>query len=197
LKILTVSDTVSGDVFDSPETLKKYEDIDLIISCGDLPPEFLSTLRHRFDVPLMYVLGNHDLRYSASSPLGCRNIDRQIVSFNDFTFVGFSGSRWYNGGKNQYTEKQMARFIGGMRFSLWRSGGPDIVVTHAPPRHIHDGEDPCHKGFRSFSRFIEKYKPSYFIHGHIHRNFEDDAERVTIVNTTRVINSYGFYVFEI
>jgi Icc-related predicted phosphoesterase len=197
LKILTVSDTVSSELLDSPEIFQTYKDIDLIISCGDLPPEFLSALRHRFDVPLMYVLGNHDLRYSASAPLGCSCIDRRIVTFGAVTLVGFSGSRWYNGGMNQYTEKEMERFIGRMRFSLWRHGRPDIVVTHAPPRYVNDAEDPCHKGFNSFSRFIEKYNPSYFIHGHIHRNFKDDVDRITKVNDTQVVNSYGFYIIEI
>jgi len=197
MKVLTVSDTVSDELLDSPHRTKLQSDVDLIISCGDLPPEFLSSLRHRFDVPLMYVLGNHDLRYGSSPPGGCHCIDRRIVSFNNFTLVGFSGSRWYNGGMNQYTEKEMERSIGRMRFSLWRNGTPDIVVTHAPPRHVGDAEDPCHKGFKGFNRFIEKYSPSYFIHGHIHKNFEDDLERITIINETQVINSYGFYVFEI
>ncbi len=177
--------------------VQSYGKIDLIISCGDLPPEYLGSLRHRFDVPLLYVLGNHDLRYATAAPLGCDNIDRRIVNYNGYTFVGFSGSRWYNGGMNQYSEKEMTRFLGRMRFSLWRSGAPHVVVTHAPPRHIHDAEDPCHKGFKCFVKFIEKYSPAYFIHGHIHQHFQDEQDRITIVNTTRVINSYGFHVFEI
>lgn len=98
---------------------------------------------------------------------------------------------------NQYTEKEMGRSISRMRFSLWRNGTPDIVVTHAPPRHIGDAEDPCHKGFRCYTKFIEKYSPSYFIHGHIHRQFESEKDRITIVNKTQVINSYGFFIFEI
>ncbi|MEE4241552.1 MAG: metallophosphoesterase family protein [Desulfopila sp.] len=197
MKILTVSDTVADVLLDPAKSADSFKGIDLIISCGDLPPEYLSSLRHRFDAPLMYVLGNHDLRYTASAPVGCDNIDRRIVSFNGYTFVGFSGSRWYNGGMNQYSEKEMGRFLRRMRFSLWRSGAPHVVVTHAPPRYIHDAEDPCHKGFKCFVKFIEKYSPAYFIHGHIHRHFEDESDRITIVNTTRVINSYGFHVFQI
>ncbi len=197
MKILTVSDTVSAELLESAEILENLKGIDLILSCGDLPPEFLAGLRHRYDVPLLYILGNHDLRYTTAPPSGCQNIDRRIVDIQGMRIVGFSGSRWYNGGMNQYTEKEMRRFIGRMRLALWRSGAPDIVVTHAPPRHIRDAEDPCHKGFKCFVNFINKYKPTYFIHGHIHRLFKKDAERITLHNTTKVINSYGFYVFEI
>ncbi len=197
MKILTVSDTVSAELLESQEILEKYKDIDLILSCGDLPPEYLTGLRHRYDVPLLYILGNHDLRYHRSPPAGCQNIDRQIIEALGLRIVGYSGSRWYNGGMNQYTEKEMGKFIGRMRLALWRKGSPDIVITHAPPRHIHDAEDPCHRGFRSFVNFINKYKPAYFIHGHIHRLFKDDAERISLFNTTQVINSYGFFVLEI
>lgn len=197
MRILTVSDTVTGELLEPRGGAPFVRDIDLIVSCGDLPPEFLSGLKHRYDVPLMYVLGNHDLRYHTSPPVGCRNIDRQLVTYNSLKIVGFSGSRWYNGGMNQYSEKEMGRFIRGMRYTLWRHGAPDIVVAHAPPRHINDAEDPCHKGFNNFVRAIRKYNPSYFLHGHIHRLFEKDSERITGVNSTQVINCYGFFVLDI
>ena len=72
-----------------------------------------------------------------------------------------------------------------------------MVVTHAPPRNIHDAEDLCHKGFECFRWLIEKYQPPYFIHGHIHRNFSDPAERVTVFNSTKVVNTYGYFFLEI
>ncbi len=197
MKILSVSDKVSSELLETTRGGPFINDIDLIISCGDLAPEFLTSLKHRYDVPLIYVLGNHDLRYKTSPPSGCRCIDQQLITFQDLRIIGFSGSRWYNGGINQFTEKEMARTLGRMRFSLWRHGAPDIVVTHTPPRHINDAEDRCHRGFKSFRKVINKYSPSYFIHGHIHRLFEDDSERITTVNSTQVINSYGFYVLDI
>ena len=196
MRILTVADTVSDELLDKVGGAPFLKDIDLIFSCGDLPPEYLSSLAFRYDVPLLYILGNHDLRYQ-SPPGGCRCIDRQIVTFNDLKILGFSGSRWYNGGINQYTEQEMARFIAKLRFPLWRQGTPDLIISHAPPRHINDAEDPCHKGFRSFSKFITKYEPPYFIHGHIHRLFKDDSERMQTINTTQVINCYGYYTLEI
>ncbi len=194
MKILSVSDVVIKKLIE-PE--HRIEGIDLILSCGDLPPEYLAALKQRYNVPLYYILGNHDLRYKESPPLGCMDINRRILTIGPLKITGFSGSRWYNGNINQYTEKQMARFIGKLRFSLWRHKGIDLVISHAPPRFINDAEDPCHRGFRAFRRFIDKYQPHYFIHGHIHKFFKDDSTRITQVNKTSVINSYGYHVLKI
>jgi len=197
MKILSVADTVVKKLLEPVGGGPAIADIGLVLACGDLPPEYLSALKHRYDCQLLYVLGNHDLRYTESPPVGCVHIHRQIVTIDNIRITGFSGSRWYNGNINQYTEKQMARFIRKMRFSLWRSGGVDIVITHASPRFIHDAEDPCHRGFRIFQEFINKYQPRYFIHGHIHALFENDSERLTRVKSTSVLNSYGYHVLEI
>ena len=197
MKILSVADTVVKHLLEPVGGGPAIADIELILACGDLPPEYLTALRHRYDTPLLYVLGNHDLRYGESPPMGCIHIHRQIVTIGNLRITGFSGSRWYNGSINQYTEKQMARFIRKMRFPLWRSRGVDLVITHASPRFIHDAEDPCHRGFRVFVEFINKYQPRYFIHGHIHALFENDSERLTRVKSTSVINSYGYHVLEI
>jgi len=197
MKILAVADRVTPALLEPVHGGPCFSDIDLIISCGDLPPEYLTGLKARFDLPLLYVLGNHDLRYTSSPPKGCQHIDRQIVKMLGLRIVGFSGSRWYNGNINQYTEKEMSIFIQRLRLRLWLSGGIDLVITHAPPRHIHDAEDRCHKGFKSYRALIDRYKPAYFVHGHIHNLFAHDSHRITTVNTTRVINSYGYYILEI
>lgn len=36
-----------------------------------------------------------------------------------------------------------------------------------------------------------------FLHGHIHVNFKDDAERTSIIDATRVVNTYGYHIIEI
>ena len=104
---------------------------------------------------------------------------------------------WYNGGVNQYTDKEMRKIILKLWFSIWRKGGIDIVVTHAPPRHIHDAEDRCHMGFESFAKLIKKRKPGYFIHGHIHKEFKSLEERITMVDSTRVVNTCGYTILEV
>jgi len=196
MRILAVSDQVESTLYDH---FKKghFEQPDLILSCGDLAPEYLSFLVTVFNVPLFYVRGNHDIRYEPDPPGGCTDIDGKIVRFQALNIMGLEGSRWYNGGPVQYTEKRMKRKIRKFRFKIWRKGGIDIVIAHAPPRNIHDAEDPCHRGFRSFRHFIDQYAPAYFLHGHIHANFTRSAQRVTVVKRTHVINCFGYYLFEI
>jgi Icc-related predicted phosphoesterase len=90
----------------------------------------------------------------------------------------------------------MRGIVRGLRLRFRLFGAPDIVVAHAPPRHVGDAEDRCHLGFETFGELIVKYRPRYFIHGHIHRNFENDADRLLQVGDTRVINAYGYVVLD-
>ncbi|MBF0301660.1 MAG: metallophosphoesterase [Desulfamplus sp.] len=196
MKILSVSDVVVPSLYkDFDQNL--FSGIDLVLACGDLPPEYLSFILHSLNVPLYYVRGNHDIRYDLKPPMGCTDIHSKIVKFQNIKIMGLGGSRWYNGGMNQYTEVQMNKIISEMRLSIWWNRGVDIVITHSPPRHIHDAEDRCHRGFTSFVRFIDKYKPAYFIHGHIHQHFNCPEERITSVNRTKVINTYGYNIIEL
>jgi Icc-related predicted phosphoesterase len=196
LKILSVSDVVDPMLHRYAGS-KPFTDIDALISCGDLPPEYLARLAHVFNLPLYYVGGNHDIRYRDKSPQGGVNLHGRLERIKGLNFMGLEGSRWYNGGPFQYTEGQMRAIIRRMRPTIWWQGGIDIVVTHAPPRHIHDAEDLCHRGFKSFHWLIDKFQPNYIIHGHIHRHFSDPSERITVVDSTKVVNTYGYNILEI
>lgn len=196
MKILTVSDTIDPVLYNQfkPEL---FRGIDLILSCGDLQPEYLSFLSSRIDAPLYYVKGNHDIRYFESPPKNCNNIDSQLIRFKNLRILGLEGSRWYNGNPIQYTDAQMKKKIRKILPKLWWWRGVDIIITHAPPRYIGDAEDLCHRGFRSFHHLIDRFSPRYFIHGHIHANFKDPSERIRIVKNTRVINTVGYFLLEI
>jgi uncharacterized protein len=196
MKILAISDIVVPELSDRIDA-RRFRDVELILSCGDLPPEYLSAIREKLDVPLFYVRGNHDIRYRSSPPVGCLNIHQRRISFKGLRFMGLEGSRWYNGGPIQYREYQMRRMIWRMMPGLWLGGGVDIVVTHAPPRHINDAEDRCHRGFKSFLKLIARFKPRYFVHGHIHAHFTDPYQRMTRVGETQVINTFAWHLFEV
>jgi hypothetical protein len=196
MKILSVSDRVESILYDKFDG-ERFPGVDLILSCGDLPPEYLSFLSARFNVPLYYVLGNHDIRYDLKLPDGCIDLHAKFAHFQGINILGLEGSLWYNGGPHQYTEGQMRKTIRRLRGKIWRQKGVDIIMTHAPPRHIHDAEDQCHKGFEVYQWLIDHYAPGYFIHGHIHVNFSDPSQRISIVKETTVINTYGYYLFEI
>jgi Icc-related predicted phosphoesterase len=196
MKILTVSDTVEP-MLEKQHNAQRFADVDLIISCGDLPPEYLSRLLDTIAAPLYYVCGNHDIRYGEKPPQGGCDLHGKLITIMGLKILGLEGCHWYNGGPYQYTEGQMRAMIRRLRPKLWWQGGVDLVVTHAPPRHIHDAEDPCHKGFECFRWLIDRYHPGYFIHGHIHKDFSDPSQRVTIVNSTHVVNTYGHFILEI
>jgi len=196
VKILSVSDVVDPILHQNAGS-EPFSDIDVIVSCGDLPPEYLSRLVHAFKAPLYFVSGNHDIRFNEKQPVGGLDLHGRLKSIGGIRFLGLEGSHWYNGGPYQYTEGQMRAIIRRLRPTLWWRGGVDVVVTHAPPRHIHDAEDPCHRGFESFRWLIDKYQPNYFIHGHIHTHFADPTDRVTVVDATKVVNTYGYNLMEI
>ncbi|BBO86233.1 serine/threonine protein phosphatase [Desulfosarcina ovata subsp. sediminis] len=196
MKILSVSDIVVAELsgrFD----VGPFKDVDLVLGCGDLPPEYLAAIRQRLDVPLYYVRGNHDIRYQNAPPTGCRNLHQRRIDFKGVRIMGLEGSRWYNGGPVQYREFQMRQMIWRMLPGLWFGGGVDIVATHAPPRHINDAEDRCHRGFKSFLKLISRFKPRYFIHGHIHSHFAATEQRWTRVGNTQVINTFGYHLLEL
>jgi Icc-related predicted phosphoesterase len=196
MKLLCISDMVDPALSRQLDP-ERYKDIDLVISCGDLPPEYLSSLRWALNVPLLYVRGNHDIRYDQKPPEGCINLHNRIVRHGSLKILGLEGSRWYNGGPIQYTETQMRRLVWRLRPRIWFRGGIDMVVSHASPRFIHDAEDRCHRGFAIYRKLIDWYQPRYFLHGHIHAHFDHDAQRTTSEGDTKVINCFGTYQVEI
>ena len=196
MKILAVSDEICKSFWDyyTPGKLKPY---DLIISCGDLRPQYLSFLVTMGRAPLLYVHGNHDGRYEQEPPEGCDCIEDKLVTVNGLRILGLGGSIRYNNGPHQYTERQMERRIRRLRYALWRSGGVDIVVTHAPLSGFGDGDDRCHQGFEAFGPLLAKYKPRYFLHGHMHPNYGADFVRKRQYNETELINVWERYEFDV
>ena len=119
---------------------------------------------------------------------------------HDLIIAGLGGSMLYNNGDSQYSEKQMQwrinRLIPRLIYNRKRYGRAlDILVTHAPPRGMGDGEDLCHKGFECFLSFMAKYKPRYLLHGHVHLD-DINAKRLSEYCDTKVINIYKNYILE-
>ena len=196
MKVLGISDIVVPELSERFDA-RSFEGVELVLSCGDLPPEYLSSIREQLDAPLYYVRGNHDIRYQNTPPVGCVNLHQRRIVFKGLRIMGLEGSRWYNGGPIQYREYQMRQMIWRMMPGLWLRGGVDIVATHAPPRYVHDAEDRCHRGFKSFRKLVSRFNPRYFIHGHIHAQFTDPAQRLTLLGETRVINTFAFHLLEV
>lgn len=196
MKILLLADEEDRFLYDyyRPGALKDYG---LILSAGDLKGEYLSFLVTMANRPLLYVHGNHDARYSRRPPEGCRCIEDRIVNVGGLRILGLGGSALYNGGEHQYSERQMRRRIRRLRFRLWRSGGVDIVISHAPVAGFGDMDDAAHRGFECFREFIEKYRPALWVHGHVHQRYGHGFRREREYCGTRIVNACGKYEVEI
>ncbi len=196
MKILVLADEESKYLWDYFEQ-SKLDDIDLIISCGDLKAQYLSFLATFSKAPVLYVHGNHDTSYDRNPPEGCICIEDDIYVYKGVRILGLGGSQRYNYGSYQYTEREMRSRIRKLKMKLLRHRGFDILVTHSPAKDLNDGTDLPHMGFQCFRDLLDKYKPGYFLHGHVHMNYNWKQERKCIYqDQTIVINAYERYVFE-
>ncbi len=186
-----------------------------MLGCGDLPFDYLEYLVSRLDVPLLYVLGNHDpglghpdmtwmpLRSELPplpGPQGCINIDGRLIEAHGLRIAGLGGSIRYKEGPNQYSQGQMGRRAIRLELSIrlkrvLRGRKLDILVTHAPPFGAAEAKDSSHVGFVAFLRLIRNFRPALAVHGHIHPYGRVLPERK--VGPTRVINVVPSRVIEI
>jgi len=209
IKILTVSDKVDEIIY-SPAIKRLFSDVDLVLGCGDLPFYYMEFIVSMLGGPLFYVIGNHAYavkkrylpREQWEYPGGCENVDGRVVRYRKLLIAGLEGSMRYNSDPDfQYTEREMA-------WKMWQLAPAllvnkilygrylDILVTHAPPAGIHDRSDRCHQGFQAFRTFIDRFRPRYLIHGHIHVYSPSDPVE-TVVGPTTVINTYGYRTIDI
>ena len=195
MKILAIADVESAYLWDHFER-EKLEGIDLIISCGDLDPRYLSFLATFTSAPVLYVHGNHDEKYADIPPEGCICIDDSIYVHKGVRIMGLGGSMRYRNGEHQYTEWDMKRRVGRLAFKIFRNRGFDILVTHAPAYELNDARDLPHQGFKVFLRLLEKYKPRFFLHGHVHLSYGRNHKRYDKYQETHVINAFERCVFE-
>ena len=196
MKVLLLADRESPYLWDHyrPGVLKDYE---LILSAGDLRAEYLSFLVTMGRSPLLYVHGNHDGGYMHDPPEGCDCIEDRLYVYKGLRILGLGGVPDYSGGPHQYSEMRMRRRIWKLRWKIRRAGGVDIVLAHAPAVGYGDGDDYAHRGFDCFLKLIDRYRPAYFIHGHVHLNYGHGIPREMERNGTKIINAYERWELEI
>jgi hypothetical protein len=209
MKILTVSDKVDELLY-SPAIKRHFSDVDLVLGCGDLPAYYLEFIVTMLGKPLFYVIGNHanavkqrhERREKWEYPGGCINIDGRIVRHKNLLIAGLEGSMRYNNNPYfQYTEREMAwkmwQLAPGLLWNKLRYGRYlDILITHAPPKGVHDKPDRCHQGFQAFVTLMDRFRPRYLIHGHIHV-YNPMETTDSVYKDTQVLNAYGYRTVEI
>ena len=194
MKILVLADKAEPRLWEHLDR-RLLDGVSLVISCGDLPARYLSFLTCFTRAPILYVHGNHDIRYDREPPEGCECIEDTVYVFQGIRILGLGGSMRYRPeAAHQYSEREMLKRVRRLklRLSIFRNGGIDILVTHAPARGIGDDSDLAHRGFETFLRVMDRYRPRYMLHGHMHIEYTHDFRRERRYNATAVINACGY-----
>lgn len=196
MKILLIADEEVKKFYDyyKPGVLDPY---DLIIACGDLHREYLEFLVTMFGKPLLYVMGNHDDHLLKNPPGGCICIEDQLFIYKGIRILGLGGSmRYRKDGLNMYTEKEMKKRIRKLWWKLRWNKGVDILVTHTPPHGFGDMDDMPHRGFKCFLDFLDKYSPTFMVHGHIHGNYGIMMPKTQEYKDTLIVNAWEYAEIE-
>lgn len=202
MKLLALSDVELGYIY-QPHIQERFSDVDIIISCGDLPHYYLEYVISMLNVPLYYVNGNHANKIEFTSggerhyPWGAINTHQKCIKDDTGVLIaGIEGSLRYNKGPHQFTQLEMwnmvLRFVPRFLINKLRYGRYlDIFITHAPPWKIHDDTDLPHQGIKAYRWLNKVFEPTYHLHGHTHV-YRNDVQVVTKFHKTMIINVYGY-----
>lgn len=209
-RILAIADEVQPAPWTS--SVRRH-DVDLVLSAGDLPFEYVDHIARTLDRPCVLVPGNHDPDLSRfrnrrgvwfrdgmpaqwPGPPEAMNADGRVVQAAGLRIAGLGGCVRYRPGPNQWTQAQQARRAWWLRLKAALSGGQvDIVLTHAPPRHCGDRQDPAHHGFECLTGLVAALRPSLLVHGHIHPYGMPVPDRR--LGDTLVVNAVGYRVLDL
>ncbi|MGI8696328.1 MAG: metallophosphoesterase family protein [Mycobacteriales bacterium] len=186
---------------------------DLLVACGDLPSDYLDYLQSTVNTPLVFVPGNHDadlvrerlgrsglllragMPARSAGPPGGMNVDRRVVTVDGLRLAGLGGSVRYRPGANQYSQRQFGRDARRLARRARRAGPVDVLLTHAPPAGLGDGDDPPHRGIEALHDLVDRLHPPLLLHGHIHPYGQKLPDRR--IGDTRICNVVGYRVFDI
>ena len=196
LKALVVSDRESEYIWDYFDA-RAFKGVDVIVSCGDLKPEYLSFLVTMIPAPLLFVRGNHDGNYAVTPPEGCVDLEEKPVVVKGVRFVGFGGCKCARTEPNHYSEREM-------RWRVERTTRPlalmkksiDVLVTHTPAAGVGDGDDSFHEGFLAYRHLLDRWKPRYHLHGHQHLSYNIGQKRIQQYQDTTVVNGYNYCILD-
>lgn len=208
MRILAVADAVSPFVYSSnfPGNLPPF---DLVLSAGDTPGHVLEFIATKTTVPPVFVFGNHAVGYvrdpvtdAPRPPGGCIDAHLRVVEVGGLLIAGLEGSLRYRPGPHQYTQAEfhmlawrLAPRLAWLRATKGRA--VDVLLTHAPPRGPHEGDDHVHAGVDAFNAFHRRWRPKVHVHGHVHLVGSNAARSYVTEDGVRVVNAYEFALVDL
>ncbi len=206
VQVLAFSDRASNLLIDE-NAKERFQNIGLLLACGDLPYYYIEKVMASFGVPTFFVRGNHDNleEFSAKGirrkPIGAINLDSKVINHNNILIAGFEGSIRYKPGPFMYSQTEMwIKVLNLVPKLVWNKlvygRYLDIVISHSPPADLYPKKDHIHEGFKAFNWLIKIFKPSYHFHGHIHIDRENDKNEF-LIDQTKVLNTYPYVNVEI
>jgi uncharacterized protein len=160
-------------------------ELDGILGCGDLEPEWLAFLADSFNTPLVYVRGNHDRGgewYERPLPVPAWLTTGRIEHLAGIPIVGLEWPGVDDAGNRRRPWLAWRQALGIARrligAHLWRA--PLIVISHVPPAGVGDASDIYHVGFDAYHWLLDRLAPPIWLHGH-----------TTTASVTRLVERSG------
>lgn len=183
---LKIKALIISDLHGSSSQRFPVDEPDIVFILGDLAWKDVRQIDSMYLCPKFGVLGNHD-RPDLYEDTSIINLHATTIKFKGLTIAGFGGCPTYNQRNyGQYRESDVTRFIDTLRSPI------DIFIAHSNPQLT-----PClnfkdsHRGFSAFTKMIEKFKPEYFLHGHLHENYFEKYLK------TNLICVHGFVYYDL
>ncbi len=198
LRILAVSD-VREHALEQAVNRAALGSLDAILGCGDVEPEWLAFLGDAFQVPVLFVRGNHDrgglwaerdLRVPEPLAPGAL-IEGVGIPIASLEWPGVDGrdNARHNGLAWRHA---LAVAFRALAARLLRRGRPVLVISHVPPAGVGDTpSDRYHVGFDAYRWLLARLRPPLWLHGHTTpaatKTWRHEVDGTIVVNVTGAV----------
>src|SRR3990170_5381968 len=176
VRVLVIADEEAPNL-----TVQTLRDLtpDLVLSAGDLPWHYVEYVASCVDAPVVFVPGNHDPEIERAKrnrngtfttdgmicdgprPHGATNADQHVIDAAGLRIAGLGGCVRYKPGPHQYTQREYHSRARRLLRRAKRGGPIDVLLTHAPPLGLGDGDDKPHEGIEALHTVLERLQPSW------------------------------------
>ncbi len=166
----------------------RNDNIELVVTLGDLNREDLLPLEHIHNIPKIGVYGNHDSG-TYMPGLGIWDMHMKIWDFNNLRFGGFQGCVRYKSdpGAIMCTQQEASELLVGMP-------PVDVFISHCPPRGINDEAELAHQGFDGLRYYLDTHPPKLWLHGHTYPTPENIVKQY---QSTRIEYVFGYKIVQV